>query len=69
MKKLLILTIILLSGCTAPKNYQRQIEVSSEMGATLCRGDRVKSFIETSYYHAITCEGGQYFFLKRKDTN
>ena len=69
MNKLILLLCVALAGCasTDKPNHARQIELSSEYGATLCRGDVVTSFIETTYYHAITCKDGSYFFLKRED--
>lgn len=69
MKAMVLIALCaLVTACSSVKpNHIRQIEMSSEYSATFCRGEKLKNFSETTYYHAFTCDDGSYFFLLRED--
>ena len=56
-----------LAACAETPKHIKQIEVSSLQSQAFCKNSKLKSYIETDYYHSFTCDDGSYFFLPRKD--
>lgn len=64
---MLALTLLVTACATSPQKLtDKQVEVSSLQSHAFCKGDELRSYVETSSYYQFTCSDGRYFILPKE---